>query len=214
MGYLRNAAIGTFGALLFGVMAAGSAQAALLSFTPVTNNSAINAGTAGQYSVDVTQSGLNTLFKFSNSGPAASSITDIYFDDTSPFALSNNFTFTHSSGVDFSKYASPSNLPGGNVISFTADFSADSDSPVQPNGINPTEWLTISFANASYNDVLNHLNSGALRIGIHVQGFANGGSESFVSTLPQQPVAVPEPLTMALLSTGLLGLGLARRRKA
>jgi PEP-CTERM motif len=60
---------------------------------------------------------------------------------------------------------------------------------------------------------------GGLRIGIHVQGFANGGSESFVNGPPgggPSPAAVPEPSTVLGASfAGLIGLAYAwRRRKA
>jgi hypothetical protein len=90
--------------------------------------------------------------------------------------------------VSFSQGASPPDLPGGEdcVPDFdvTAGFSADSDPPAQPNGVNPTEWLDITFdlqSGQTFDDVVAQLNSGALRIGIHVQGFANGGSESFIN---------------------------------
>lgn len=190
----------------------GSAYANNYSFYGITNNNAadITAGEA-QLTVDVTDpSGSNNvLFTFYNVGSNASSIADIYFDDGTLLALS---TLTGSTGVSFSQGASPQKLPGGNGASpgfvNTAGFSADSDSPVQHNGVNPGEWLSVLFTLQSgqeYGTVLSSLQSGALRIGIHVQGFSSGGSESFVNTI-SAPVPEPEIYGMMLAGLGLMGL--------
>jgi len=156
------------------------------------NITATNAGDAAigeaQLFVDVTDAGSGeVLFTFYNTGPEDSSITDVYFDDGSllGIALIDN----SDPGVSFSQGASPANLPGANnaipPFQTTAGFSADSDAPVQQNGVNPTESLGIHFglvAGRTFDDVLADLTSGDLRIGIHVQGFESGGSEAFVNT--------------------------------
>jgi len=135
-------------------------------------------------------------FTFYNIGPDASSITDVYFDDG---ALLGIASILDSDGVAFSQYASPPDLPGGNdcipPFEVTEGFSADSDPEVQPNGVNATsdgsEWLAITFnlkdpepgdPPLGFADVISQLLSGQLRIGIHVQGFASGGSEAFINT--------------------------------
>ncbi len=200
--------------------AAAPAKAATLSFFCITNNNAGNCAIgASQLTVNVSDAGGGlVLFHFKNmAGGSASSITDVYFDDGSLLALS---TVTNGPGVSFSQYASPPNLPGANLISpvfeTTAGFLADSNPPVQPNGVNPGEWLKIYFSLQSagtFNDVINELGTGQLRLGIHVQGFSSGGSESFVN-LPLS-VPVPVPAAVWLFSSGLLWLaGLARRKKS
>jgi hypothetical protein len=144
---------------------------------------------------------------------SASSVTDVYFDDGSLLGISS---ITNGPGVSFTQDASPPNLPGGNNISppfqVTAGFLADSDPAVQPNGVNPGEWLKISFSlqsGGTFSDVINELSDGRLRIGIHVQGFSSGGSESFVN------VPVPIPAAVWLFGSGLLGLaGVARRKRS
>jgi hypothetical protein len=86
------------------------------------------------------------------------------------------------------------------------------------NGVNPGEWLTIIWnlvAGTSFSDVIAALNlggdqAGSLRVGIHVQGFSNGGSESFVNSTP---APVPVPAAGLLLAGALGALALSRRRK-
>ena len=92
---------------------------------------------------------------------------------------------------------------------------ADSDSPVVAKGVNPGESLGILFNlkdGNNFNDLIAAINlgftspaeTGNLRIGIHVQGFDGGGSESFVMT--------PEPGSLLLGSIGI-GMVIARCRK-
>lgn len=158
--------------------------------------------------VDVTDPGGSQIdFTFKNVGAAASSITDVYWDDGSLLGI---FSITNTPGlVEFSSPATPGNPPGGNDadpdFNATAGFSADSDPPAQPLGVNPGETLLVRFnliGGQTFADAISELNANTLRIGIHVQGFASGGSESFIT---------PEPGTFGLLSCGLLALAAARR---
>jgi len=209
--------------LLSAVAVFSPAQAALFSFGCITHNSAANCATGeSQLFVEVTDAGWNTdtgynqvLFTFINSGPDSSSIADVYFDDGTLLGIAS--IDNSSTGVSFSQGANPGNLPGGNSIGFetTAGFLADADAPVQPNGVNPGEYLGITFdllSGITYADTIFALESATdLRIGIHVQGFADGGSESFVNNV----TVVPIPAAIWLFGTGLIGLiGIARRKKA
>lgn len=196
------------------IFATAPAKAATLSFFCITGNLAADCVTGeAQLTVNVTDPGGNqVLFHFKNSGPNASSITDVYFDDGSLLGLSQ---ITNGPGVSFSQYASPPNLPGANNVSppfqVTAGFLADSNPPVQPNGVNPGEWLKIYFdlqAGKNFADVITDLTDGSLRIGLHVQGFTGGGSESFVNN----PVPIPAAVWLFGAGLGLLS-AFARRKK-
>ena len=188
---------------------ATTAQAQNYSFSCLTNNNATDCATgAGQFSLGVTDAGSVVNFLFTNTGPAPSSITDIYFDwSSSAIALAPGVLTDSGAGVSFSWGASPGDLPGGSAISFSADIATDSNSPAQQMGVNPGEWLNIAFASSA--DLTNALNTGALRVGIHTQGYVGGGSESFVTS----PVPEPETYAMLLAGLGLLGFDVRRRRR-
>lgn len=216
----------TTGLLLIGVLALllSPAEAAVYTFNAVTANDVADVATGeAQLFVDVTDAGGGqTLFTFFNTGPLASSITDVYFDDGSLLGIAglidDDDGVGGDPGVDFSPAAAPPNLPGGNnaVPPFvtTAGFSADSDPPTRPNGVDPGESLGILFdllPGMTFANVEDDLLLGDLRIGIHVQGFDGGGSESYVNG-----GIVPEPasvLVWGLLATAFAAAAWRRRRR-
>jgi hypothetical protein len=216
--------ISIFGVAVAAIVCGGhSADASVTySFTGVSSNNAGNVAIGeSQMSLTVTDSGGGLIrFDFTNSGPEASSITDIYFDDSvdpALFSMSINAIDNSDSGVSFSELATPGNLPGGNLIDFTATrgLTADSDAPVSFNGVNPGETLgvTLELANGhQFSDITSALADNSLRVGIHVQAYANGGSESFVNG-GGSPPAIPEPASMAIFGIGLAGIATRCRKR-
>ncbi len=164
-------------------------------------------------------------FTFYNAaGGVASSITDIYFEDGTLLGIAS---ITDSGeGVAFNSPANPEGLPGGNLaypFSFTTTegFSADADPPTAAQGVNPGEWVQITFNlidDNTFDDVIAALNKpiteaadleGSLRIGLHIQAFPGGSSQSFVNDTPGPgpgPLPVPETTSLLLLGSGLIGL--------
>ncbi len=156
-------------------------------------------------------SGPRTRFQFTVSGLAQMTLARVYFDDG--FLLGPAIEDSPP-GVDFAlAFPGPGELPGGNlaVPAFVADTEFNSGAVSSPpsTGVEPGESLGLVFdlmpADTTA-DVLSWLQSGELRVGVHVINFASGGSESFVN----QPV--PEPGSLGLLGGALGGLALLRRR--
>lgn len=165
--------------------------------------------------VDVVDVGANQVqFVFTND--STSSLTDIYFDDGTLLSMVTPLTDS-GAGVSFSPPAVPSNLPNANLASppfvATVGFTADANVPIYANGVSAGEWVAITFnlaAGSTYADTLAALGEESLRIGVHVQNFPSGSSESFVNN----PVPIPEADSYAMMLAGLGLVGwIARRRR-
>jgi len=170
-----------------------------VSFTACTTSSVDTAIGEAQMTVTVFDEGSGHVgFDFHNAlngdtptGGAQSSITEVYFQDGQ---LVGPPTITNGPGTVFETPANPADLPSGNTCKppfhVTQEFSAQSDPQhggQMAHGVNPGEYVVINFGLQSghtFAEIITALNSGALRIGIHVTGFADGGSESFVNGLP------------------------------
>jgi hypothetical protein len=213
---MRSLGYMTVCGLLATAMWASPAEAVLYGFTNITGNNAVNAAAGeAQLFVDVTDPGAGqTRLTFTNVGAIAMSITDIYVDDDGG-NISGIASILNGPGVNFVTGAAPPNLPGGAGIGFSANFAAESSAPPTPNGVNPGETVAITFnllGGVTFNDVIADINAALLRIGIHVQGFANGGSEAFVNTTPN-PVPAPGAALLGLIGLGAV-TGFKRRQSA
>ena len=208
------------------LVAAGAVSATPISFQNITNNNPANAviGEAQLSLNGMSLGGGQVLLFLENNGPDPCSITDVYFDNGGSSTSFDTIVSLWDKddflmgvqghpGVDFSLGAAPPDLPNGGSVGFstTLGFAADSDPPAVANGVNPGEFLGIVIQllpNETFEDVWNAFESGTMRVGVHVQGFADGGSEAFVTT-----GEIPEPTTVALLGAGVLSLAMRSRRR-
>jgi hypothetical protein len=205
---------------LLAVLTAGAAQA--ISFTCIrtdeSNESECLVGEA-QFSAELTDlGGGQALLTFSNSGPTASIIADVYIDDDAS-AITGIASIQNGTGVDFSVGANPANLPGGNEVSpdFVANYSADANPPTgtNGNGVDPGQsvGLVLNLGNGvTFAALEDAIETGTVRLGIHGQGLgASGGSESFVNGGGGS--AVPEPGAALLFGLGFATVALRNRRR-
>lgn len=191
-------------------------------FNNITNNNAANAA-LGELQLTVVvseylEADSKIGFQFINAGPADCVITEIYFQDgfgsmDGFVEIDESLEVNNEPVVDFKQEdvgnVNPKNLPGGKSINpefiATAAFSIEPVNPEPTWGVAPEEWVKIVYSlkpGKTYANIIEELENADLRIGIHVQSYADGGSESFIT---------PEPASMALLALG--GLILRKRRE-
>ncbi len=191
-------------------------QAATYNFNCFEGCERVPAGLGGQLAVEVldnlaTAAVNDVLFKFTNAVGYRSSIDDLYFDNGLTGLLSGISLQNKSAGVKFKTPAKPGNVPGGHNISFFSDFSAGRTNGAAYGIDADGEYLTVRAklsGDHTFSDVVHSLNTGALRVALHVQGIGTGDySAGYVN-------AVPEPETWATLIAGLGLLGLKLRRRA
>jgi hypothetical protein len=129
-------------------------------------------------------------------------ISKVLFDDNG-YLSAPSANVSNIGEVAFSGGAGNDRLPqGGN--NFTTDY-AFSRNTGDGNawGIQAGESLGLSFT-GDYNLVISALNSGDLKLGLHVQSLPNGQSDSYISSGNTQDT--PEPLTM-LAAGAAVGFG-------
>ncbi len=205
-----------------GIALATPARAEKYLFSNITNNNPINAA-LGESTLwmDVNAVGDNQVsFTFSNSNTNSRSpvITQLYWDGNPLSSYLSFNRFGSSTGIANFKQVRNGVLPGGNgsLINFTVDYQVDAINPRPTNGIGGGETLALNFNlmnGTKFNNILDQLSTGALRVGMHVQAFSDGGSEGFINRKSNPSVqAAPEPITL-LGSIAAIGYGTLLQRQ-
>jgi PEP-CTERM motif len=170
------------------------------------------------------------LFTLQNNVGDASNIGEVYFDDgffgtSTAYNSLGTDDFTNFVGGNISP-TKPANLPGAELADpdfvATAGFSADTLPGGPDNGVNTNIDILGIMLNlggfADYTAVVAAMDSGALRVGLHVRSIGvEGGSDSYVNNPPDGPIdpepnPAPVPGTLLLLGAGLLGVARSRRK--
>jgi hypothetical protein len=186
------------------VSAVSAAPASAFSFSNIAGGDTPGDAYVNSFTFDVLNHGSSVLFNIKNSGNAAAPsmfISKVLFDDNG-YLSAPLVNIGNVGQVAFSGGAGKDQLPQGGK-NFTTDY-AFSRNPGAGNafGIQAGESLGLRFT-GNYNNVISALNSGALRVGLHVQALPNGASDSYISSSSQD---VPEPLTM-LAAGAAVGFG-------
>jgi len=186
--------------------AVSAAPAWAFSFSNIAGGDTPGDAYVKSFTFDLFNLGSAVLFNIKNSGDAAAPsmfISKVLFDDNG-YLSAPSPNVGNIGEVLFTGGAANDQLPqGGN--NFTTDY-AFSRNPGPGNlwGIQAGESFAVKFT-GNYNNVMYALNSGALRVGLHVQALPNGQSDSYLSSSANTQ-DTPEPLTM-LAAGAAVGFG-------
>jgi hypothetical protein len=186
--------------------AVSAAPASAFNFSNIAGGDTVGDNYVSNFNFNVVDQGDRVLFNIYhlvNSATPTSFISKVFFDDNNylsdPWLNIGNF-----GTVTFTSDASNAQLPQGGQ-NFTTDYAFSRQVPGNGNAIQGGEKLGVSFQ-GNYDNVVTALNSGALRLGIHVQALPGGASDSYISSNSANTQDTPEPLTM-LAAGAAVGFG-------
>jgi hypothetical protein len=225
---MRIVSIITFIALLIPVSAiAGDISPVSYGFYQITDKP---GDLSSQLFMEVssTDNGSKVHFKFTNDAVINSTIAGIFFDDNNEFFEIDLVHYTepmiiesdgnNNNSVAFQFDSNPNTLPGGNgnPIKFGATFSTSKDGSNSLGIDAKDEWVEIIFTlinGHDAKDVIDALNSGDIRVGLHVTSIGGKDCDLSESYLNQKtPTSVPEPSFVLLLGIGLCAMVVLSRR--
>ena len=197
------------------VFSAGPAQAAPLPpFGCITNNN-IGDCTIGQNQLSADLTGTTLMITMAAGGDAV--VEQVFIEGAGVTSISFLGPGAGSTGiVSFGTGQAGGNLPGGNQpsVNFVEAVNISANNPKPKEGIGPHPQDPLLAGQFQSGEFTLGGTLSNLRVGVHVIGYASGGSESFVTGAPPVSSPVPEPGTLLLIGTGLVGLGAgAWRRK-
>ena len=195
-----------------------------LNFYAITQNGPLGPGIGeDQLSLEISDMGDQVLFTFANSGPAQSTLTEIYFEEGASPPLYSMAAIDNNGGggnVDYAQIEGDrlGRPPGSSPYDWVQNATAfRADPSYAPAGVDPGEYVGLTFdltSGYTYDDVVAEIENEEWRIGIHVQRFADGTSETFFNKPPTDVPDMGSTWMLLTLAVGSLGLaGWIQRRK-
>jgi hypothetical protein len=211
---LIKSLLAVVGVAAVSAVSAAPASAITFSFGNIAGGDTPGDAYVDSFTFDVFNLGPSVIFNIKNTGDAAAPsmfISKVLFDDKNSFFDDDTYlssplvNVSNIGDVAFSGGARKDQLPQGGK-GFSTDYAFSSDNgDGNALGIQAGESLAVSFT-GDYNLVISALNSGALKLGLHVQALPNGGSDSYISSSSTNTQDTPEPLTM-LAAGAAVGFG-------
>lgn len=201
------------------ILSGAAVYADYFAFTSITANAPQREIVADQLFI-----GVNTLdtnhsgVLFTNIGPEASSITEVYFGSNLEL-LSLNIDSELGSSIDVNfriDGAHPSNPPGAQefanwwMITVAAAESVPQSGGQAKNGISPLEYLELQLSYSSDSTLSELLQAGEVQVAMHVTALDGGYSDTFVNT--QSATLIPEPASALLIGISGVLFAFVRRR--